>query len=157
MITDSLSNGIKELFAALGAKTSDSNYAVPLLNKTNGTPQGMMDMSSLASVLGGILNKIKGVKWFDQSTPGTTGTSFDISSSVPNYSGILICAAVGTGNVSVINMDSRETISGSAVTFNDNTSTVGVLSVTGDRLYLTKKYDWANEFYFVWISPRYAL
>ena len=52
MITDSLSNGIKELFAALGAKTSDSNYAVPLLNKTNGTPQGMMDMSSLASVLG---------------------------------------------------------------------------------------------------------
>ena len=52
MILDSLSNGIKELFAALGAKTSDSNYAVPLLNKTNGTPLGMMDMSSLASVLG---------------------------------------------------------------------------------------------------------
>lgn len=39
--------------ATLGAKTTDSNYAVPLVNKTSGAPQGFMDMSSLASVLGG--------------------------------------------------------------------------------------------------------
>ena len=63
MILDTLSNGLKDLFAALGAKTSDSNYAVPLLNKTNGTPQGMMDMASLASVLGGLL-KCQSVRGF---------------------------------------------------------------------------------------------
>jgi hypothetical protein len=38
--------------ATLGAKTTDRNYAVPLVNKTSGDPQGFMDMSSLASVLG---------------------------------------------------------------------------------------------------------
>ena len=45
-------NTIKNVFAALGAKTADNNYAVPLLNKTNASPQGFMDMASLASVLG---------------------------------------------------------------------------------------------------------
>ena len=48
-------NMIKSVFAALGAKTSDSNYAVPLLNKTTAEPKGYMDMASLASVLGDIL------------------------------------------------------------------------------------------------------
>ena len=47
-------NMIKSVFAALGAKTSDSNYAVPLLNKTTAEPKGYMDMASLASVLGDI-------------------------------------------------------------------------------------------------------
>ena len=46
-------NTIKNVFAALGAKTADNNYAVPLLNKSNASPQGFMDMASLASVLGG--------------------------------------------------------------------------------------------------------
>lgn len=45
-------NTIKNVFAALGAKTADNNYAVPLLNKSNASPQGFMDLASLASVLG---------------------------------------------------------------------------------------------------------
>ena len=52
MNTISFSNAFKSLMATLGAKTTDSNYAVPLVNKTSGAPQGFMDMSSLASVLG---------------------------------------------------------------------------------------------------------
>ena len=48
-------NMIKSVFAALGAKTSDSNYAVPLLNKTTAEPKGYMDMASLASVLGDMI------------------------------------------------------------------------------------------------------
>ena len=46
------SNSFKNLMVALGAKTSDSSYAVPLINKTSGAPQGYMEMSALASVLG---------------------------------------------------------------------------------------------------------
>ena len=46
-------NTIKNVFAALGAKTSDSNYGVALLDKTSGEPKGLMGMSDLASVLGG--------------------------------------------------------------------------------------------------------
>ena len=45
-------NMIKSVFAALGAKTTDSNYAVPVVNKTTAEPKGYMDMASLASVLG---------------------------------------------------------------------------------------------------------
>ena len=45
-------NMIKSVFAALGAKTSDSSYAVPLVSKTTAEPKGYMDMASLASVLG---------------------------------------------------------------------------------------------------------
>ena len=48
------SNSFKNLMVALGAKTSDSSYAVPLINKTSGAPQGYMEMSALASVLGEI-------------------------------------------------------------------------------------------------------
>ena len=51
-------NMIKAVFAALGAKTSDSNYAVPLLSKTTAEPKGYMDMASLASVLGGIVQRV---------------------------------------------------------------------------------------------------
>ncbi len=47
-----LASGIKSIFNALGAKTSDSNYAVALLDKTTKQPAGVMDMSTLASVLG---------------------------------------------------------------------------------------------------------
>lgn len=43
---------IKNVFSALGAKTSDSNYGVALLDKTSGEPKGFMGMSDLASVLG---------------------------------------------------------------------------------------------------------
>ena len=46
---------IKNVFSALGAKTSDSNYGVALLDKTSGEPKGFMGMSDLASVLGGAL------------------------------------------------------------------------------------------------------
>ena len=60
MNTISFSNAFKSLMATLGAKTTDSNYAVPLVNKTSGAPQGFMDMSSLASVLGGLFQKEKG-------------------------------------------------------------------------------------------------
>ena len=38
MITETLSNSLKSLFASLGAKTTDNNYAVGLYNKTNGEP-----------------------------------------------------------------------------------------------------------------------
>lgn len=45
-------NAIKGVFSTLGAKTSDSNYAVALLDKTSAEPKGMMDFANLASVLG---------------------------------------------------------------------------------------------------------
>ena len=52
MDSQSLINGLKDLFASLGAKTSDSNYAVGLFDKTSKEPKGVMGMSDLASVLG---------------------------------------------------------------------------------------------------------
>ena len=54
MTYDELKNGLKSLFSTLGAKTSDSNYGVALLDKTSGEPKGLMGMSALASVLGGL-------------------------------------------------------------------------------------------------------
>ena len=48
-------NTIKNVFSALGAKTSDDNYGVALLDKTSGEPKGLMGMSDLASVLGSII------------------------------------------------------------------------------------------------------
>ena len=45
---------IKNVFAALGAKTSDNNYGVALLDKTTAEPKGLMEMSDLASVLGAV-------------------------------------------------------------------------------------------------------
>lgn len=54
------SNSFKNLMVALGAKTSDSSYAVPLINKTSGAPQGYMEMSALASVLGGVYTQLQG-------------------------------------------------------------------------------------------------
>ena len=50
----SLVNALKTAFSALGAKTSDSNYAVGLFDKTTAEPKGIMGMSDLASVLGGM-------------------------------------------------------------------------------------------------------
>lgn len=48
-----LSTGLKNLFISLGAsKTSDNNYAVPLLKATTKEPAGDMTISQLASVLG---------------------------------------------------------------------------------------------------------
>ena len=58
MDTISTLNAIKSVFAALGAKTSDSNYAVPLVDKTSAEPKGFMEMANLASVLGGTSTKI---------------------------------------------------------------------------------------------------
>lgn len=52
MTFDELKNGMKSLFFSLGAKTSDSNYAVGLYDKTSAEPKGLMGMSDLASVLG---------------------------------------------------------------------------------------------------------
>ena len=45
-------NTIKNVFAALGAKTSDDNYAVGLFDKTTAEPKGLMEMNDLRSVLG---------------------------------------------------------------------------------------------------------
>ena len=50
----SLVNALKTAFSALGAKTSDSNYAVGLFDETTAEPKGIMGMSDLASVLGGL-------------------------------------------------------------------------------------------------------
>lgn len=47
-------NAIKSVFSGLGAKTSDSSYAVPLVNSSTAEPQGYMSMANLASVLGAI-------------------------------------------------------------------------------------------------------
>ena len=49
---------IKNVFAALGAKTSDSNYGVALLDKTTAEPKGLMGMRDLASVLGATATQI---------------------------------------------------------------------------------------------------
>ena len=47
------SDSLKKVFGSLlPLKTADSNYAVGLFNKADGTPAGMMDMPALASVLG---------------------------------------------------------------------------------------------------------
>lgn len=46
------STTLANVFKALGAKTSDNNYAIPLFNKTSAIPQGLMDLPTLASVLG---------------------------------------------------------------------------------------------------------
>ena len=54
MTFEELKNGMKDLFSSLGAKTSDSNYAVGLFDKISAEPKGIMDMASLASVLGGM-------------------------------------------------------------------------------------------------------
>lgn len=53
-LTDSLLNGLKSLFSGLGAKTTDSNYAVPLVNKSNAEPAGYMEMSNLATLMAGV-------------------------------------------------------------------------------------------------------
>jgi len=57
MNTISFLNAMKEVFSTLGAKTSDSNYGVALLDKTSGEPKGLMGMSDLASVLGGAITR----------------------------------------------------------------------------------------------------
>lgn len=46
-------NTLKNVFSALGAKTSDDNYAVGLFDKTSGEPKGMMGISDLVSVMVG--------------------------------------------------------------------------------------------------------
>jgi len=52
MDSQSLLNGLKDLFHSLGAKTSDSNYGVMIADKSSQEPKGVMGMSDLASVLG---------------------------------------------------------------------------------------------------------
>ena len=71
MTYDELKNGLKSLFSTLGAKTSDSNYGVALLDKTSGEPKGLMGMSALASVLGGQKTILSGGNLNDIKTPGT--------------------------------------------------------------------------------------
>lgn len=54
-----LSTSLKNLFISLGAsKTSDNNYAVPLLNASTKEPAGDMTISQLASVLGAVYTNI---------------------------------------------------------------------------------------------------
>ena len=47
-----LVNMMKNVFATLGAKSSNNNYAVPLVDASSAEPKGYMNMSNLASVLG---------------------------------------------------------------------------------------------------------
>lgn len=69
-------NTIKNVFAALGAKTSDDNYGVALLDKTSGEPKGLMGIGELTSVLGGI-NGYKPIKNMTGSNPITiNGTQY---------------------------------------------------------------------------------
>lgn len=56
-LTDSLLNGLKSLFSGLSTKTTDSNYAVPLLNSSK-EPTGNM---TLANVLLLASQKVCGV------------------------------------------------------------------------------------------------
>ncbi len=62
---------IKNVFAALGAKTSDSNYGVALLDKTSGEPKGFMGISDLASVLGASVIIPYSADLNNYKTPGT--------------------------------------------------------------------------------------
>lgn len=65
------SNSFKNMLVALGAKTSDSSYAVPVINKMSGAPQGFMEMSALASVLGVVTTNLSNSDSLDNiTTPG---------------------------------------------------------------------------------------
>ena len=68
---------IKNVFAALGAKTSNDNYGVALLDKTTAEPKGLMGMSDLASVLGGIA-RIKHESVNVGSGTGTNGLHYAV-------------------------------------------------------------------------------
>ena len=70
MTFEELKDGMKSMFSSLGAKTSDSNYAVGLYDKTSAEPKGLMGMSDLASVLGGTVTTYSGNSLDDLKTPG---------------------------------------------------------------------------------------
>ena len=95
MITETLLNSLKSLFSSLGAKKSDNNYAVGLFDKTNGEPKGMMGMSDLASVLGGVFDE-SNVDTNDCNTVshsciiGTSGTTTNRPDSSSFVGGVLI-------------------------------------------------------------------
>ena len=71
---------IKNVFAALGAKTSDDNYGVALLDKTTAEPKGLMGMGDLASVI------------------GESGT-FTIKTS--NFSGLVLERTISSGGAAI--------------------------------------------------------
>lgn len=97
MTYDELKNGLKSLFSTLGAKTSDSNYGVALLDKTSGEPKGLMGMSDLASVLGGMPSMYVNVTDADAAiTPGFYQHSNWVSNT-PTNSGILIMPYYANG------------------------------------------------------------
>ena len=78
-------NTIKNVFSALGAKTSDSNYAVALLDKTSAEPKGMMDFANLASVLGGTLTELSANTDLDNLTKiGNYMANFSVGPTVIN-------------------------------------------------------------------------
>lgn len=45
-------NAIKSVYAGLGAKTSDSSYAVPLVDSSSAEPKGFMSMTNLSKTIG---------------------------------------------------------------------------------------------------------
>lgn len=96
MTYDELKNGLKSLFSTLGAKTSDSNYGVALLDKTSGEPKGLMGMSSLASVLGG-LTLYHYIEYNNFQSPINIGKAIGlvivISSATGNYAASL-CSTI---------------------------------------------------------------
>lgn len=90
------SDSLKKVFGSLlPLKTADSNYAVGLFNKADGTPAGMMDMPALASVLGGIIeNKV------------TVGYKINTGGSVTmevrsNACGLLFCSNSARGSSAI--------------------------------------------------------
>lgn len=95
MTFEELKNGMKDLFSSLGAKTSDSNYAVGLFDKTSAEPKGIMDMASLASVLGGITNEVKYVSVGADDLAGGVYQWYQASiATLTNYpcdNGFMIC------------------------------------------------------------------
>ena len=69
-------NTIKNVFSALGAKTSDDNYGVALLDKTTAEPKGLMGMRDLASLLGGIKVKPDAAPYITDANDLDTGFVF---------------------------------------------------------------------------------
>ena len=85
-------NTIKNVFSALGAKTSDSNYGVALLDKTSGEPKGMMDFANLASVLGA--NELIVDNTYDANNMLNRGVVYRWNSSVPSNTPLSYAAMI---------------------------------------------------------------
>ena len=123
MTFDELKIGMKSLFSSLGAKTSDSNYAVGLFDKTSAEPKGIMDMASLASVLGVLVGDLGGsgtsavidsVKAYWSTMPANSFASGYMNGTLSAY--VMIFKHDGFGRIEI-----RYRGSGSLETYNKGT------------------------------------